>query len=73
MDNKYRYVDFEIEAVSLEDAADKIDEIQEIFGEDASIQVRFVSVNKDKAFSLLNEGLQKISAELQKKIGGNDK
>lgn len=73
MDNKYRYVDFEIEAVSLEDAADKIDEIQEMFGEDASIQVRFVSVNKDKAFSLLNEGLQKISAELQKKIGGNDK
>ena len=73
MDNKYRYVDFEVEAVSLEDAADKIDEIQEIFGEDASIQVRFVSVNKDKAFSLLNEGLQKISAELQKKIGGKDK
>ena len=73
MDNKYRYVDFEIEAVSLEDAADKIDEIQEMFGEDASIQVRFVSVNKDKAFNLLNEGLQKISAELQKKIGGKDK
>jgi len=73
MDNKYRYVDFEIEAVSLEDAADKIDEIQEMFGEDASIQVRFVSVNKDKAFSLLNEGIQKITAELQKKIGGNDK
>lgn len=73
MDNKYRYVDFEIEAVSIEDAADKIDEIQEMFGEDASIQVRFVSVNKDKAFSLLNEGIQKITAEVQKKIGGNDK
>lgn len=73
MDNKYRYVDFEIEAVSLEDAADKIDEIQEMFGEDASIQVRFVSVNKDKAFSLLNEGIQKITAEVQKKIGGKDK
>lgn len=73
MDNKYRYVDFEIEAVSLEDAADKIDDIQEMFGEDASIQVRFVSVNKDKAFSLLNEGIQKITAEVQKKIGGNDK
>lgn len=73
MDNKYRYVDFEVEAVSLEDAADKIDEIQEMFGEDASIQVRFVSVNKDKAFSLLNEGIQKITAEVQKKIGGKDK
>ena len=73
MDNKCRYVDFEIEAVSIEDAADKIDEIQEMFGEDASIQVRFVSVNKDKAFSLLNEGIQKITAEVQKKIGGNDK
>lgn len=73
MDNKYRYVDFEIEAVSLDDAADKIDEIQEMFGEDASIQVRFVSVNKDKAFSLLNEGIQKITAEVQKKIGGKDK
>lgn len=73
MDNKYRYVDFEIEAVSLEDAADKIDEIQEMFGEDASIQVRFVSVNKDKAFALLNEGLKKISVEVQKKIGGKDK
>lgn len=73
MDNKYRYVDFEIEAVSLEDAADKIDDIQEMFGDDASIQVKFVSVNKDKAFSLLNEGIQKITAEVQKKIGGNDK
>ena len=73
MDNKYRYVDFEFEAVSLDEAADKIDEIQEMFGEDASIQVRFVSVNKDKAFKLLNEGLQKISVEVQKKIGGNDK
>lgn len=72
MDNKYRYVDFEFEAVSLEDAADKIDDIQEMFGDDASIQVRFVSVNKDKAFSLLNEGLQKISAEVQKKIGGKE-
>lgn len=73
MDNKYRYVDFEIEAVSIEDAADKIDDIQEMFGDDASIQVKFVSVNKDKAFSLLNEGIQKITAEVQKKIGGNDK
>lgn len=72
MDNKYRYVDFEIEAVSIEDAAEKIDDIQEMFGDDASIQVKFVSVNKDKAFKLLNEGLQKISVEVQKKIGGKE-
>lgn len=72
MDNKYRYVDFEIEAVSIEDAAEKIDDIQEMFGEDACIQVKFVSANKDKAFSLLNEGIQKITAEVQKKIGGKE-
>lgn len=73
MDNKYRYIDFEFEAVSLDDAAEKIDEIQKTFGDDAYINVKFVSVNKDKAFSLLNEGIQKITAELQKKIGGKDK
>lgn len=73
MNNKYRYVDFEIEATSMDDAADKIDDIQEMFGEDACIVVHFVSVNKDKAFSLLNDGIEKICAEVQKKIGGKDK
>lgn len=63
MDNKYRYVDFEFEAVSLDEAADKIDEIQEMFGEDASIQVRFVSENKDKAFRRLTENFCGIAEE----------
>lgn len=66
------WLDFEIEAESIDDAKKKITELQEAFGTDVCIKVIFVSGNKDKVLTTLDDGMKKLFKDISKKLGGKE-
>lgn len=58
---------FEIEVQNLSEAKERIDEIQNLFG-DVQIIVRVVSGNKDKLLNTLDEGAKKLFADIKKAV-----
>lgn len=61
-------IDFEIEATSVAQAKELIDEVKEVFGSNNYITVKLVSGGKHKALSTLDDGMKKIFAQLSEKI-----
>lgn len=61
-------IDFEIEATSVAQAKELIDEVKEVFGSNNYITVKLVSDGKHKALSTLDDGMKKIFAQLSEKI-----
>ena len=72
MEEQYRYLDFEIEATSTDDAKAKIADIQNTFGDCVCIKVHLVSGSKEKALATLDTGMKKLFEDISKKLGGKD-
>lgn len=72
MDDKFRYIDFEVEATSTDDAKAKIADIHSTFGDCVCIKVHLVSGSKERAFATLDTGMKKLFEDISKKIGGKD-
>ena len=63
-------MEFEVEVTSVEEAMEQVAAIRQRFGVDAPIKIKIVSGRRERSFELVNDGLQKILAQVNKKIGG---
>lgn len=63
-------MEFEVEVTSVEEAMEQVAAIRQRFGTDAPIKIKIVSGRRERSFELVNDGLQKILEQVNKKIGG---
>lgn len=66
MDN----MELTVEATTVDDLKEKIAEIRKEFGGEVYINAKLVSGQREKSFELVNDGLNKILNQFNKKFGG---